>query len=59
MLDDALNYAYSLPPTVLYIIGGLIIVIVFSIFKKLIKFALSLAALIILILVIIKFLEGM
>jgi hypothetical protein len=49
-----LEFIAALPPFALIIIGVVVLGIIFAIARKLVKFALSLAALAILILVIIK-----
>ncbi|HYF02728.1 MAG TPA: hypothetical protein VEC36_05085 [Patescibacteria group bacterium] len=57
MLTSLIEFLSSLPTFAFVIIAIVIVGILFSIFKRLIRFAMSLAALTILILVIIKLLE--
>jgi len=57
VLTSLIEFLSSLPTFAFVIIAIVIVGILFSIFKRLIRFAMSLAALTILILVIIKLLE--
>ncbi|MBK9246954.1 MAG: hypothetical protein IPM69_02290 [Ignavibacteria bacterium] len=52
-----INYLQSLPPFAQVILGVIVVGIVFAIARRLVKFALSLAALVILGLVIIKLVQ--
>jgi len=56
-MQDIIRYFTDLPPFGLAIIAIFLVGIVFAIFRKLIKFAITLAALIIMVLVIIRLLQ--
>lgn len=57
MISEIITFVSGLPTFMIVILAVIVFGIVFAIFRRLIKFALSLAALTILVLVIIKLLE--
>ncbi|MES2764838.1 MAG: hypothetical protein V4642_03150 [Bacteroidota bacterium] len=57
MITNIIQFISGLPTFMIVILAVIVFGIVFAIFRRLIKFALSLAALTILVLVIIKLLE--